>query len=100
MLEFVSSNHEEELAELEQIGNAGYILGLGLRFGKPDFLINRYPDSWTERYEQENYFFGDPMTVWTMARTGFIRWSECQLPDIRGVMIEVLPLPWTGSGAF
>lgn len=86
MLEFDSSNHEQELAELEQIGNAGYILGLGLRFGKPDFLINRYPASWTERYEQENYFFGDPMTVWTMAKTGCIRWSECTLPDVRGVM--------------
>lgn len=88
MLEFVSANHEEELAELEAIGNAGFILGLGLRFGKPDFLLNRYPDAWVEQYERENYFFGDPMTVWTMARTGYIRWSECKLPDIRGVMGE------------
>lgn len=88
MLELVSPNHKEELAELESIGTAGFILGLGLRFGKPDFLINRYPDSWTEEYQRENYFFGDPMTIWTMAKTGCIRWSECSLPDLRGVMSE------------
>lgn len=88
MLEFVSPNHEEELAEVEAIGNAGFILGLGLRFGKPDFLLNRYPDAWTKQYESENYFYGDPMTIWVMARTGCIRWSECSLPDIRNVMGE------------
>ena len=88
MLEFVSPNHHEELQELDLIGNAGFILGLGLRFGKPDFLLNRYPDAWTEQYERQNYFFGDPMTVWTMTRTGCIRWSECGFPDLRGIMGE------------
>lgn len=88
MLECVSPNHHEELQELELIGNAGFILGLGLRFGKPDFLLNRYPDAWTEQYERQNYFFGDPMTVWTMTRIGCIRWSECGFPDLRGIMGE------------
>lgn len=86
LIELVIPNHEEELETLERIGNAGFILGLGLRFGKPDFLLNRYPDAWTQQYERENYIFGDPMVVWTMARTGSIRWSECSLPDLRGVM--------------
>lgn len=88
MIELVIPNHEDELAVLERIGNGGFILGLGLKFGKPDFCLNRYSDAWTKKYEQENYFFGDPMTVWTMARTGMIRWSECSLPDLRGVMVD------------
>ena len=41
MIELAIPNHEDELAVLERIGNGGFILGLGLKFGKPDFCLNR-----------------------------------------------------------
>lgn len=88
ILDLVIPDHEQELQVLEAIGNAGFILGLGLKFGKPDFALNRYPESWTKKYEEENYFFGDPMTLWTMNREGSIRWSACEFEDMRGVMDE------------
>ncbi|MFD1481014.1 helix-turn-helix transcriptional regulator [Paracoccus nototheniae] len=88
MIDLVIPDHERELEVLEDIGNAGFILGLGLKFGKPDFALNRYPDAWTKKYEEENYFFGDPMTLWTMNRTGSVRWSACEFEDMRGVMDE------------
>lgn len=88
MLELVIPGYEQELKILEAIGNSGFILGLGLKFGKPDFALNRYPDAWTKKYEEENYFFGDPMVLWPMTKTGKIRWSEWPYPEGLNVMAE------------
>ncbi|MBU3031159.1 MULTISPECIES: helix-turn-helix transcriptional regulator [Paracoccus] len=88
MIEQAIPNHEEELARLAEIGTTGFVIGFGLRFGQPDFFLNRYPEAWTTKYEEENYFFGDPVAAWTIARTGAIRWSEITFPDIRNVMPE------------
>ena len=86
MLEIAIPNHEAELQQLEAIGLSGYFLGFGLRFGQPDFFMNKYPDAWTKEYETENYFFGDPVAVWTITREGMTRWSEVKMPDMRGIM--------------
>ncbi|MCZ0962947.1 helix-turn-helix transcriptional regulator [Paracoccus benzoatiresistens] len=88
MIELVIPNHEEELARLAEIGTSGFVIGFGLRFGQPDFFYNGYPVDWTAHYEEENYFFGDPVAAWTIARTGVIRWSEIKFPDMRSIMPE------------
>lgn len=85
MLEQLIPDAEVELENLAHIGTTGFVMGFGLRFGQPDFFLNRYPDAWTEKYEEENYFFGDPVAAWTIARTGTIRWSDIGFPDPRGV---------------
>lgn len=86
MLELAIPDHEAELERLQEIGTAGFFLGFGLRYGQPDFFLNRYPKVWTDIYEAENYFFGDPVAVWTIAREGMTRWSENCFPDPRGIM--------------
>ncbi|MFV0383415.1 autoinducer binding domain-containing protein [Paracoccus sp. (in: a-proteobacteria)] len=86
MIETIIPNHEDELRALEQLGVSGFVLGFGLRFGQPDFFLSKYPEAWTTIYEQENYFFGDPVAAWTIARTGATRWSAVKFPDPRGVM--------------
>lgn len=86
MLEIAIPNHEAELKLLERIGTSGFFLGFGLRFGQPDLFLNRYPKAWTDLYEAENFFFGDPIAVWTIAREGSLRWSACGFPDLRGIM--------------
>lgn len=88
MLEAIIPNHEEELAEIALLAPSGYFMGFGLRFGRPDLIINRYPPTWTQKYEEDNYFFRDPLAVWTMARTGKTRWSEVSIPDPFDVMTE------------
>ena len=88
MLEIAIPNHEAELQQLEAIGLSGYFLGFGLRFGQPDFFMNKYPDAWTKEYETENYFFGDPVAVWTITREGMVRWSQVKLPDMRKIMVR------------
>lgn len=88
MLEIAIPDYEKQLQEIEGIANAGFVMGFGLRFGQPDFFLNRYPKAWTDLYEEKNYFFGDPVAAWTIAREGAMRWSECGFPDIRGVLTE------------
>lgn len=88
MLEAIIPNHEEELAEISALAPTGYVMGFGLRFGRPDLIINRYPSRWTQKYEEENYFFRDPLAVWTMARVGRTRWSEVTIPDPFDVLAE------------
>ncbi|AUH34591.1 helix-turn-helix transcriptional regulator [Paracoccus tegillarcae] len=88
MLEAIIPNHEEELAEISALALTGYVMGFGLRFGRPDLIINRYPARWTQKYEEENYFFRDPLAVWTMARVGKTRWSEVSIPDPFDVLNE------------
>ncbi|RJL05462.1 LuxR family transcriptional regulator [Paracoccus aestuarii] len=86
MLELAIPGHETELERLHDLGTTGFFLGFGLRYGEPDFFLNRYPKVWTDIYEAENYFFGDPVAVWTIARTGMMRWSANHFPDPRGIM--------------
>lgn len=88
MLDVFIPNAEEELRALERIAQGGFVIGFGLRYGQPDFFLNRYPDAWTSHYEQENYFFGDPVAAWTITRTGSIRWTDVKFPDPRGIMKE------------
>ncbi len=88
MLEAIIPNHEQELADISRLAPSGYIMGFGLRFGRPDLIINKYPEEWTRQYEEDNYFFRDPLAVWTMARVGQTRWSEVTIPDPFNVMEE------------
>ena len=79
---------ENELRVLSTYALSGFVIGFGLRYGQPDFFLNCYPEAWTALYERENFFFGDPVVAWTIARTGSTRWSDVQFPDMRGVMPE------------
>ena len=88
MLEIAIPNYEAELEQLEAIGPAGFVMGFGLRYGQPDYFLNRYPKAWTDKYEANYYFFGDPVTAWTISREGSMRWTNCGFPDPRGIMAE------------
>lgn len=85
MLESVIPNYCEEMTRLEELGTSGFVLGFGLRFGRPYFLLNHYPQAWTELYEQQNYLLGDPVSTWALSHTGTIRWSDISDPDPREI---------------
>lgn len=86
MLEIAIPNLTEELQVVEKIATCGFFLGMGVKYGPPDFFLNRYPRAWTDIYEERNYFFGDPIVSWTFMREGFTRWSEQSLYDPRDIM--------------
>lgn len=81
-------NFDNEITQIEQIGSVGFFFGFGLKFGYPELIINRYPESWSRRYESEAYYVKDPMALWTLTRRGMMRWSKCKMPDAFGVLKE------------
>ena len=82
----VIPDYENEIRLLERTGNAGFILGFGLKLARPQYLLNRYPPEWVAIYEDNGYYFGDPLVYWSVAVSGHRRWSDIKL-DPR----EVLP---------
>lgn len=86
MLQDFVPNFPEEEAKLNALAPSGWFMGFNISYKGAEVLINRYPSSWQVEYEENNYFFGDPILIWTMTKTGSIRWSEVGIPDLRGTM--------------
>lgn len=86
LLERLIPDYQSELAYLSELGNAGFIMGFGLSYGSADHLSNHYPPAWTKLYEEENFLVGDPVLMWTLTRTGYVRWSRVRYPDPRKIM--------------
>ena len=87
MLSDLIPNFDEELKALDLVAPAGWILGLNYRLSGPEHLVNGYPNTWRDEYEDRNYMVGDPVLIWTMARDeGHVRWSAIRVPDLRGVL--------------
>lgn len=82
-------NFDEEMVALNKMAPAGWILGFNLSLYKgAEHLHTTYPDAWRAIYEEKNYFFGDPIALWSMTRTGSVRWSEVIFPDLLGILKE------------
>ncbi|MCO6361332.1 LuxR family transcriptional regulator [Paracoccus sp. 08] len=86
MLNDLIPNFDNEIAEMHALAPSGWIMGFNLTYKGPEHLHNAYPDAWRSIYEDRNYFFGDPIAMWTMTHDGAARWSEVRIPDLRGVM--------------
>lgn len=86
MLSSLIPNYDAELAWLSTYGTAGYVLGFNMTFKGPEHLHHTFPPEWVEIYQQRNYFFLDPINMWTFLHSGQRRWSEIRTPDIAGVM--------------
>ena len=86
MLTDLIPNFDEEIARMHVLAPSGWIMGFNLTYRGPEHLFNAYPDAWRRIYEDRNYFFGDPIAMWTMTHDGAARWSEVRIPDLRGVM--------------
>lgn len=86
MLHDLIPNFDEEIARMHELAPTGWIMGFNLTYRGPEHLHNAYPDAWRRIYEDRNYFFGDPIAMWTMTHDGSARWSEVRIPDLRGVM--------------
>lgn len=86
MLNDLIPHFDHEIAELHRLAPTGWIMGFNLTYRGPEHLYNAYPDAWRAIYEDRNYFFGDPVAVWTITHDGWVRWSAVGIPDLRGVM--------------
>lgn len=88
MLATFIPNYETELEKLRSWGPSGFILAFNLTFRGPEYLHSEFPIEWRRIYEKRNYFFTDPVLVWTINNSGNKRWSEIRIPDVRRMMPE------------
>ncbi|MDS9469680.1 autoinducer binding domain-containing protein [Paracoccus sp. MBLB3053] len=88
MLETVLPDHERYLGELEELAPGGFFLGLGLHLGKPQVMVNRFPEPWVRHWEQDVFLGRDPIALWVIsqANDAVARWSEISVPDNFGIL--------------
>lgn len=77
-----------ELKNLARLANAGYFIGLHIRFTSPLFTFQTYDQRWIDHYTENGFVLRDPMTAWGFSRTGWIRWSDPALLDPFGLFKE------------
>lgn len=84
----VKSGIDLELHQLSLVANAGYFIGLHIRFTAPLFTFQTYDQKWLDHYTENGFVLRDPMTAWGFSQNGHIRWSDPALPDPFGLFAE------------
>lgn len=76
------------LQNLEALAPVGYTAGIHIRFASPLYMRSTYPQAWQDLYASNNYALRDPLVFWGISKTGYVRWSEINLPDPFGVLTK------------
>lgn len=85
----ISNLNEELEAEFEVIRDlapSGFALVTGFSMDSTTFSHVEYHETWKKLYIDNSYYAMDPVFVWAIAKTGSCRWSEINLPDVKGIM--------------
>ena len=86
MLEKMIPDFDAEIEELSAIAPAGYVMAFNCTVYGPEYVRSGYPAAWQAEYEENDYHMGDPILMWALTCSGVKRWSDINVPDIRGVM--------------
>lgn len=84
----VDSGTDADLEELRRSAPAGYFIGLHIRFTSPLMIYQTYDQRWVDHYTVNAYVLRDPATIWGMANTGTIRWSDPAFADPHRILPE------------
>lgn len=79
---------DQGLARLTDLSPKGYALGLHIRYASAHVMIQTYDPRWSQVYTEKGYMLADPMVFWGFGNEGTIRWSELDLPDPNGILIQ------------
>ena len=81
---------DAELRQLSHLANAGYSIGLHIRFTTPLISFNTFDSRWMEYYADKGFALRDPMVAWGFSDTGFIRWNDTALLDPFGILAHAI----------
>lgn len=86
----MSTHHgiDLRLHELGLFAPAGYFIGLHIRFAAPLMMLQTYDQAWIDHYTNNAYAMRDPMVAWGFSTTGYVRWSEIEIPDPFGILSQ------------
>lgn len=74
------------LDELRKICDTGFALALHIRFTRPNILYRTYPQPWIDRYSEGGMMIDDPVVMWGLRSSGYVRWRD--LDDPKGILKE------------
>lgn len=77
---------ELDFDDLSVLAPIGYYLALRVGFASPVEEINTLPNEWVEHHTRQRFMVFDPVVRWVYGNTGFVRWSEIEDEDPRGVL--------------
>lgn len=84
----VNPTTDDDLEDLRLLAPAGYFIGLHIRFTSPLMIYQTYDQGWVNHYTVNAYVLRDPATIWGMANTGVIRWSDPAFADPHNILPE------------
>lgn len=76
---------KKPLSLIRSISTAGYYVGVRIRAGKADVVMNTYPLEWQQRYATMSYRLRDPVILWGYGHTGITRWQDLAEGDQVGI---------------
>ena len=74
--------------DIPALAPAGYYLALRVGLAFPIEEVNGLPSAWVDFYTRRRFMLFDPVIRWSYQNCGFTRWSELDLPDPRGVLLQ------------
>lgn len=78
----------EAIERLNAVAISGFALALHLRFAAPSFVLQSYPQEWSEIYARSGMVMRDPTVRWGMLHTGWCRWSDMRGTETNDVMVQ------------
>jgi len=61
---------------------------------EPLVILNRWPETWTDRYRAQNYFSDDPVSRWSLKQTRPFLWREAQRRDNTRRALQIAGEAW------
>ncbi|PIE15026.1 MAG: LuxR family transcriptional regulator [Rhodobacterales bacterium] len=79
---------KQELEKLARLSDAGYFIGLHIRYAAPLMQVSTYDQKWMDYYNEKAFALRDPTIAWGFSTEGACRWSEFTIPDPFGLFEE------------
>ncbi|SMY07264.1 helix-turn-helix transcriptional regulator [Flavimaricola marinus] len=70
------------------VASAGFYIAFRLEFLLPEFECKTLPRAWIHKYTRHGLMMFDPVMQWIYSNTGAVRWSEIDLPDPHGILMQ------------
>lgn len=66
----------QKLEQLKQYCPSGYALAMHIHFTTAQLQFVSYEKNWLEYYSSHGLVMKDPVVLWGMMNTGFVRWDD------------------------
>jgi LuxR family transcriptional regulator, quorum-sensing system regulator SdiA len=76
------------LHDLDARSPAGCAIALHIRFTRPAYLFQTYPQRWRDHYTARGLVMHDPTVRWGLQNSGHVRWADLEAIDAAGVLDE------------